>query len=263
LECLQFPEFIINYSRNKFRSEEAVLVSLFRLHYPTEESSLAFVEVFGYKYHKVSKAFNAFLNFMTTHWGYLLLDNMNYWLDKLPDCAEKIREKLGELDCPFDEGDFDVFGFIDNTMNATCRPGGGPKRDGTRAPRNDPTIQRAFYNGWKKLHGYKWQTIDLPNGMNFHVWGPVSVRHNDLYTLSHSNVNDLLRDVQLGRDRQYKIYGDSAYYPDTHMRCRHDYDDLTYREIKENKAMPSCRETSNGTMVILENISLALIIKMV
>ena len=26
-------------------------------------------------------------------------------------------------------------------------------RDGVDAPRNDPLIQRAWYNGWKKLHG--------------------------------------------------------------------------------------------------------------
>ena len=29
----------------------------------------------------------------------------------------------------------------------------------------------------------KWQTLDLPNGMNMHVWGPVSLRHNDIWTL--------------------------------------------------------------------------------
>ena len=54
------------------------------------------------------------------------------------------------------DGGFAMCTFIDNTMNATCRPGGGP--DGRNAPRNDPLIQRAWYNGWKKLHGLKWQT---------------------------------------------------------------------------------------------------------
>jgi hypothetical protein len=73
---------------------------------------------------------------------------MNFWLDKLPQMAEAIRHNLIREDCPFNE-DFAIFGFIDNTMNATCRPGGGPTRDGTRAPRNDPLIQRAWYNGWK------------------------------------------------------------------------------------------------------------------
>jgi hypothetical protein len=94
--------------------------------------------------------------------------------------AEAIRLKLEQLGCFFPPGTFRVFAFIDNTMNATCRPGGGPARDGAHAPRNDPEIQRAWYNGWKKVHGLKWQTIDLPNGMNLKVDGPFSVRDNDL-----------------------------------------------------------------------------------
>ena len=61
--------------------------------------------------------------------------------------------------------------FIDNTM----KPGGGPAGDGRNAPRNDPHIQRAWYNGWKKLHGLKWQTVDTPNGMNGHVYCPMSI----------------------------------------------------------------------------------------
>ena len=47
----------------------------------------------------------------------------------------------------------------------------------------------------------------------------------------------------MGEHRQYKVYGDSAYYPDTHMRSRHDYGNLTEREVLENKAMSSCRES--------------------
>ena len=58
-------------------------------------------------------------------------------------------------------------------MNSSCRPGGGPRQSGVLADRNDLLIQRAWYNGWKKLHGLKFQTIDMPNGMNAHVWGPL------------------------------------------------------------------------------------------
>jgi hypothetical protein len=97
-------------------------------------------------------------------------------------------------------------------MNSTCRPGGGPARDGVNMPRNDHLIQQAWYNGWKKLHGIKWQTADLPNGMNFHVWGPFSVRHNDLYSFTRSDINDLVRDSQAPDSIiQYCLYGDSAY----------------------------------------------------
>jgi hypothetical protein len=51
---------------------------------------------------------------------------MYYCKDKLAGCAEAIRRKLSFLGCEFlpvnEPGGFKVFGFIDNTMNATCRP---------------------------------------------------------------------------------------------------------------------------------------------
>ena len=82
-------------------------------------------------------------------------------------------------------------------MNATCRPAGGPefiRNCGFEGmPRNDKEIQKAYYNGWKKFHGLKWQTVDLPNGLIFNAFGPVSCRHNDLYTLEHSNINEKIR----------------------------------------------------------------------
>ena len=89
-----------------------------------------------------------------------------------------------------------------------------PTREGTNAPRNDPEIQRAWYNGWKKLHGLKWQTIDLPNGVNFKVDGPFSVRDNDLTTLHNSDVLvklEALLNVNQQQLQFYRIYGDSAY----------------------------------------------------
>jgi hypothetical protein len=127
-------------------------------------------------------------------------------------------------------------------MNATCRPGGGPARDGANAPRNDPLLQQAWYNGWKKLHGMKWQTVDLPNGMNFHVWGPISIRHNDLNSLYDSEINRLIVELQLGNNLQWVIYGDSAfiYVPDSHVFARHNNNPNSVRHILENRAMSSC-----------------------
>ena len=101
----------------------------------------------------------------------------------MASCAESIRQRLLRLKCPFlpvgMDGGFAVFAFIDNTMNATCRPGGGPARDGSNAPRNDPKHPVHMVQWLEKIHGLKWQTVDMPNGMNFYVYGPLS-RRNDL-----------------------------------------------------------------------------------
>lgn len=141
-------------------------------------------------------------------------------------------------------GGFKIFSFIDNTMNGTCHPGGGPTRDGTNAPRNDPLIQRAWDNGWEKMHGMKWQTVDLPNGMNFHVFGPVCLRHNDLYTLAESDINNKLAQLQMNEPIQFFTYVDSAYmivyY--SHIKARYNEEPITPRQSLENRVMSSGRE---------------------
>ena len=212
---------------------------------------------------------------MVENWAYLLQDHLSFWLPFLPEFAEKVRAKLQAKGVFFEPGSFRVFGFTDNTMNATCRPGGGPTRTGEDAPRNDPMIQRAWYNGWKKLHGMKWQTVDLPNGMNMHVWGPVSIRHNDIWTLEvhslyltfsfsyllllllfpsfpplpSSNLLHILFVVQMSelseklallqRDQEltYCIYGDSAYVcvRNDWIQCRHTLYAVEPREVRVQK----------------------------
>lgn len=154
----QIPDIVrIPATGNVFHGEEYLLVSLYRLHRPTTLFDGCFRTIFGLGHTAVSMAFNSFLDFMIDRWSYLLVDNLNFWKPYLADCAQSIRNKCFEKGCYFPDsrspGGLRVAGFIDNTMNATCRPGGGPARDGIDAPRNDPLIQRAWYNGWKKLHG--------------------------------------------------------------------------------------------------------------
>jgi hypothetical protein len=259
---LGFPLLFKGKKGHKYSGEEVLLLGLFRLANPIPSTHATYVAIFGYAHDKVSKVFNVFLNFMCDEWGYLLTDMIEYWKPSIPMFADKIRLKLDQLGCPFpsssnSNGGFNIFGFIDNTMNAMCRPGGGPTRDGDNAPRNNPLIQRAFYNGWKKVHGLKYQTVDLPNGMNFHVYGPVSLRHNDNYTLVASNINDKIANLFMNDELQFMIYGDSAYEWDSHLRSRYgshssefDFDEnvaitndkLSARQKLENKCLSSCRE---------------------
>lgn len=80
---------------------------------------------------------------------------MQFWLPYLQVSAEKNRLKLVSLGCEFPpsndpNGGFNVFGFIDNNILQTSRPGAGPVRDGPGSARKDRLIQEAFYVGWKK-----------------------------------------------------------------------------------------------------------------
>ena len=53
--------------------------------------------------------------------------------------------------------------------------------------------------------------------MDFDVYGPVSARHNDNYTLSNSDVEARLAYVQRNEPLKFKILGDSAYSDDDYL----------------------------------------------
>jgi hypothetical protein len=50
------------------------------------------------------------------------------------------------------------FGFVDGTVRQICRPGKN---------------QRVVYNGHKRVHALKFQSVTLPNGIIANLYGPV------------------------------------------------------------------------------------------
>ena len=50
------------------------------------------------------------------------------------------------------------FGFVDGTVRPICRP---------------DQNQRIVYNGHKRVHGLKFQSVVLPNGIIANLYGPV------------------------------------------------------------------------------------------
>lgn len=131
--------------------------------------------------------------------------------------------------------------FIDCTMIRSERPGGGPIVPGPFAPRYPFIVQEAFYNGWKRFHGIKKQSIGLANGMAFHVSRGYSCRRHDLYVRNVSDIDDRL--AYLTEDDhpndQFTCYGDSAYPESRRITCRRD--GIEFSDL--NKAMNGCRET--------------------
>ena len=59
------------------------------------------------------------------------------------------------------------FGFIDGTVRQICRP---------------DSNQRVVYNGHKRVHALKFQSVALPNGMIGNLYGPVEGRRHDAGT---------------------------------------------------------------------------------
>ena len=212
---LRFPAGQILLKKGyRTTAEEIVLVSLSRLSFPCRWQDL-YERFPGRTRQGLQIMFYYFLDFIINNWAYLLLNNMPYWLPHLPASADAIRRKLQLLNHEewrlyFPPGGFDYCCLIDNTMVAFCRPG-GVIDEGPAAQRVPEELQEAWWSGWKKFHGMKWQTLIMANGMDLHVYGPESFRHNDLFTLAESNILLDFQALQAGQVRFLKIFGDSAY----------------------------------------------------
>ena len=77
-----------------------------------------------------------------------------------------------------------------------CRPGAGPFGNYESAPRRVGAhhIQKAFYSGYFKEHGVKYQNLLLPNGLYGSVWG-ASTSYNDMGILNMSGLIQYLYNI--------------------------------------------------------------------
>jgi hypothetical protein len=139
---------------------------------------------------------------------HLLVDNLQYWKNYFNSFAEKTRCKLIEFGIHYPSGTFRVAGFYDDTVLATCRPGSGPNKDGLR---KSNYIQMAFYNGWKKHHVIKFQTLEFPNGMCGDIYSPRTFKAHDCDLLRDSQLNQRLAAPHQGDPIEYCVYGDDIF----------------------------------------------------
>ena len=89
------------------------------------------------------------------------------------------------------------WGFVDGTVRPVCRP-----REN----------QRILYNGHKRVHAIKFQSIVTPNGLISNLFGPIEGKRHDSAMLAESR---LLQDLQMHSvapdGKVLCIYGDPAY----------------------------------------------------
>ncbi|XP_023930813.1 uncharacterized protein LOC106164122 [Lingula anatina] len=87
------------------------------------------------------------------------------------------------------------WGFIDGTVRPMCRPQEG---------------QQVCYNGHKRTHALKYQSITAPNGLIANMFGPVEGSRHDSALLRMSGIILELSEIQINGE-QGCIYGDPAY----------------------------------------------------
>ena len=172
-------------SKIKWSAIEGICILLRRLAYPNRLCDL--VPLFGRHKTELSIIVNVMLNevYRKTHHT---VENVNQqWLDH-EVCARVVHGKGAVLD--------NVWAFIDGTQGRLCRPHKG---------------QESIFNGHKRIHSLKYQSVVAPNGMIVHFYGPIEGRRHDSALYYDSGIDDKIANITDSNGRQLAIFGDSAY----------------------------------------------------
>lgn len=103
--------------------------------------------------------------------------------------------------------------------------------------------QRIVYNGQKRIHGIKFQSTILSNGIIGNLAGPWEGRRHDSTMLQESGLLTDLQRVAWHNQRPLCIYGDPAYPMHLHLQAPHRGANLTADKKNYNKAMSEVRVT--------------------
>ena len=96
------------------------------------------------------------------------------------------------------------FGFVDGTV----RPCSRPRQN-----------QRILFNGHKRVHALKFQSVVFPNGLICNLYGPVEGRRHDSGMLAESRLLDQLQlHAYTPNGKPPCIYGDPAYPLRVHLQ---------------------------------------------
>ena len=176
---------------------EALCICLKRFAYPCRYADL--VTRFGRPVPQLCMVANHMVNFLYNRYGDLL-NNLNQpWLapENLQVYADAIYNKGAALD--------NCWGFIDGTVRPICRP---------------KENQRVVYNGHKRVHALKFQSVVTPNGLIANLFGPVEGRRHDSGMLAMSGLLPQLQNMSVSPTGQAMcIYGDPAYPHRRHIQC--------------------------------------------
>ena len=150
LRALAIPEMFTCVNGTVCSGTEGLLILLKRFSYPYRLSDM--IPRFGRSVPELSLVLNEVISFIFTNQGYLLRDFDQPWLTSqhLEDFALAVHGKGAALE--------NCWGFVDGTVCPICRPGEN---------------QRVMYNGHKRVHALKFQSVVAPNGFIANLYAPV------------------------------------------------------------------------------------------
>ena len=222
--ALHLPDVMQAPCRTQWTGADGLCIVLNRLSYPCRFHQME--DKFGRSRSELSLIFNETVRFLYQERHDLLETLVHPWLtlQRLQDFAAAVHRKTGALQ--------NCVGFIDGTVRPVCRPLVG---------------QRLVYNGHKRVHALKFQSVVVPNGLIANLHGPVEGRRHDAFLLRDSGLLPQLQanfDVpnpQPGEPPVYCLYGDPAYPIRAHLQSPYRHAHLTPEEQLFNSRMSAAR----------------------
>ncbi|XP_028410552.1 uncharacterized protein LOC114533250 [Dendronephthya gigantea] len=179
------------------RKLEAICILLRRLAFPCRYADM--IQLFGRPVPELCMITNKILDFIYERHGHRLTEwNENLMNpENLQIYADTVYRKGAALS--------NCFGFVDGTVRPICRP---------------IALQRFVYNGHKRTHAIKFQSVTLPNGIIANMFGPVEGKKHDAGMLADSGLlNDLENHAFSADGEPMCIYGDPAYPLRVHLQA--------------------------------------------
>ena len=218
-EVMDMPDEFHTYNRVKVEKIEALCIFLRRVAYPCRYSDI--IPHFGRPVPQLSMISNLVMDFVFQNYRRLLQDFNQPWLS--PANLRAFADSIHAAGAPLDN----CWGFIDGTVRPICRPN---------------VNQKIVYNGHKRLHGIKFQSVVAANGLIAHMDGPYEGRKHDSGMLAESGLLPLLNTYSHDpAGNQLCIYGDPAYPLRIHLQAPFRGPGLTHIQKQYNKAMSRVR----------------------
>eukprot|EP00794_Sanderia_malayensis_P001370 gene1370-biopygen1120 len=219
-ETFELPDRIKCYNGTVVNSVEALCICLKRFAYPCRYVDL--IPRFARPVPHLCMVSNLVTDMIFDRFHNLLTNLDQPWLSpaNLQAFADAIRNKGAALE--------NCWGFVDGTVRPICRPG-----------RN----QRVVYNGHKRVHALKFQSVVAPNGLIANLYGPVEGKRHDSALLAMSGLLPQLEQYSFSPTRQALcIYGDPAYPHRLHLQCPYERRaPLTEQQQAFNRSMSQVR----------------------
>ena len=219
VEVYQFPEEFLCYNGTVYDPVEAMCIFLKRLAYPCRYTDM--IHRFARPVPQLSMITNRVMNFMFERWFHLLRTLNQAWLSRnhLQNYADTIHRKGAPLT--------NCWAFVDGTV----RPISRPKEN-----------QRIVYNGHKKVHALKFQSVVTPNGLVANLFGPVEGKRHDSGMLADSGLlNAMSNHCFSPNGTPLCIYGDPAYPLRVHLQAGFKGANITPQQSLWNTKMSSVR----------------------